>query len=309
MSDRKKGNENFWLGFGLAALGMGIWTYVRRRVAYNRPAEERVHEERKLALITGASSGIGSVFARELAARGYDLVLLARREERLRALAEELQQQGVSAGVLVADLSDAADVERVEKVIGELPHLDLLINNAGFGVAGDFITADYERLQAMIAVHVTASMRLTHAALPGMVARGHGAVINVSSVASFVPYGGNEIYGATKAFLNVFTESLFEKYRKDGLQFQALCPGFTITEFHKTMWGKELSPMLRLLAMSADEVVCQSLAALPAGPVVFIPGWINRVVVFVSRSFFLSPFLRIFTPLTERDIIRPLRER
>ncbi|HET8854075.1 MAG TPA: SDR family NAD(P)-dependent oxidoreductase [Ktedonobacteraceae bacterium] len=165
--------------------------------------------KRKRALITGASSGIGAAFAHKLAASQYDLVLVARRKERLTSLAAELHQQfHIDAEVLVADLARPSDVERIEQRIGELGDLDLLVNNAGFGTPGTFVEIPLERHLEMMAVHVLASVRLCHAALPGVIARGQGAIINLSSIGAFMPKPGNETYCATKAYLLVFSDTI-----------------------------------------------------------------------------------------------------
>ena len=185
-----------------------------------------------VALVTGASSGIGAAFARKLASQGHDLVLVARRQQRLASLADELHEQFcVNVEVLVADLTDAIDVGRVERRIAELRPLDILVNNAGFGIAGKFAETQVDRHLAMIHVHVLASVRFSRAALPGMLARGQGAIINVSSIGAFMPKPGDVTYCATKAYLNTFSEALQAELRGTGVQIQALCPGFTHTEF------------------------------------------------------------------------------
>src|SRR5579863_918613 len=186
------------------------------------------------ALITGASSGIGEAFARKLAARGYDLILVARREERLRTLAASLPGH---AEVLNADLACEAGLAAVERAIHECTRLDLLVNNAGFGTLGRFWEADIGGQVRMHEVHVMATMRLTHAALAGMVPRGRGGVISVSSVAAFGQSPGSVSYCATKAWINSFTEGLDMELRRlrSPVKVQALCPGFTATEFHETL--------------------------------------------------------------------------
>jgi short-subunit dehydrogenase len=161
-------------------------------------------QQRPVALITGASSGIGTVFARNLAARGYDLILLARREDRLLALASELP---VKAETLLADLSTEEGIAAAERVIRESTRLELLVNNAGFGTLGRFWEAPVEGQQRMYEVHIIATMRLTHAALAAMVSRGRGGVITVSSVAAFGQSVGNVSYCSTKAWINSFTEA------------------------------------------------------------------------------------------------------
>ena len=166
--------------------------------------------ERKLAIITGASSGIGAMFARKLAARGYNLLLVARREDRLRSLAVELAETyHVSAGILVADLAVDAERERVAERIGSAPDLGLLVNNAGFGTLGFFADSDVESQLQMHRLHVIAALHLTHAALANLIPRGEGGVINVSSVAAFGQSAGSVSYCATKGWMNDFTAGLY----------------------------------------------------------------------------------------------------
>src|SRR5438067_6144229 len=187
-----------------------------------------------VALITGASSGIGEVFARKLASRGYDLIVVARREDRLRQLAGEL---ATHVDVVAADLAQDEGIAAVERAIRECPSLDLLVNNAGFGTLGRFWQIDVAGQERMHRVHVLATMRLTHAALARMVPQGRGAVISVSSVAAFGQSPGNVSYCATKAWINSFTEGLDLELKSAGspVRVQALCPGFTFSEFHDAM--------------------------------------------------------------------------
>ncbi len=250
--------------------------------------------KRKIALITGASSGIGAAFARKLAAWQYDLVLVARRKARLANLATELHQQfHVDVEVLVADLSRSGDIEHIEQRIGELGDLDLLVNNAGFGIPGTFVENPVERYLEMIVVHVLVSVRLCHAALPGMIARGQGAIINLSSIGAFLTGPSDETYCATKAYLLVFSEALQAELAGTGVRVQALCPGFTYTEFHDQQVYERYDIKARIpkaLWMSADEVVEQSLKALERGRVICIPGFKNRVLILLARMG-LAPLL------------------
>jgi short-subunit dehydrogenase len=276
------------IGLGLAA---GLWaglSTVRRLAAPGQPSTSlETNGSSRTALITGASSGIGAAFARQLATMGYDLILVARREERLAALATELgERHPIRAEVLAADLANSADVERVENRITELENLDLLINNAGFGAPGSFAEAELVTQLNMIDVHVVASMRLTRAALPGMIARRRGAIINVSSIAGMVPIPGSTTYSSTKAYLNVFSAALQAELRGTGVKVQALCPGFTHTEFHDTPThrGFHRSRIPEAMWMSAEEVAEQSLRALRRNQVIFIPSFRNRLMAAVARS-------------------------
>ena len=236
-----------------------------------------------MALITGASSGIGEAYARALARKGYALILSARREARLQALAEELRRRyHVQTEVLVADLSDPAGIASVEARIAEIDTLTFLVNNAGFGTPGSFVENDLTGQEAMIRLHVGASVRLTRAALPVMLARGSGsdpicgAIVNVASLMAFYPLPGSATYGATKAYLKVFTEALHQELMGTAVRVQALCPGLTRTEFQREIW-RDASKVGRLsipdwMWMSAEDVVAQSLRDLDNGRVISVPG-------------------------------------
>ena len=238
------------------------------------------------ALITGASSGIGAVFARSLASKGHNLVLVARREELLRRLADEVQRKfHANSQVFPADLSDPTDVERVAKKIGEIRDLELLINSAGFGVPGRFVEIPLERSAAMIQVHVLATVRLCRAAIPGMIARGRGSIINVSSIAAFMGSVRNATYSATKAYLNVFSQALQDEIKGTGVRVQALCPGLTHTEFHDHPGYEDYKAKIpEFFWMRAEDVVAESLDALEKGRVICIPGLKNRLMVAMVRS-------------------------
>lgn len=242
---------------------------------------------RPTALITGASSGIGAEFARQLAGRGHDLVLVARRGDRLAALAAELQNQhGITAEPLVADLSVAGDVEKVAARLADLSNMALLVNNAGFGVSGSLARAELKGQLDMLSVHVGAAMHLSHAALPGMIARGSGGIINVASLAAFMALPGEVNYCATKAYLVSFSQALAAEVRRKGVRVQALCPGFTITEFHDEPGrpGARREGYPRFLWASSQAVVADSLRALDRGQVVCVPGFINQVIRLLTRT-------------------------
>lgn len=254
--------------------------------------------EAPVALITGASSGIGSVFARKLAARGFNLILLARREDRLRALAAELPTK---VDVLVADLSREEGIADTERAIQECGPLELLVNNAGFGTLGRFWEANIEGQQRMHEVHVMATMRLTHAALAQMVPRGRGGIINVSSVAAFGHSIGNVSYCATKAWINSFTEGLDMELRaaRSPVKVQALCPGFTVTEFHDAM-GMDPRKIPSFLWMKAEDVVDTSLAAFDRGKVIVVPGWKYKIAAFLGKHAPIELKRRSWRPGGER---------
>jgi len=235
---------------------------------------------RPIALITGASAGIGAVFARKLAARGYDLILTARRQDRLTAAGAELSAaHGVSCETLAADLGDAAQLRKVEDRIRRCDHLELLVNNAGFGTMGSFLKGDVDAQELMIRVHITATMRLTRAALDVMMPKGRGGIISTSSMAAFETNPGSVGYSASKTWINRFTEGLEMELRSVGspIKVQALCPGFTYTEFHDVI-KMDRGRIPKFLWLPAELVVDASLDGLDRGQLIVIPGLRYRVL-------------------------------
>jgi len=235
----------------------------------------------KSALITGASSGIGEAYARLLASLGYDLIIVARRKDLLSSIATGLENKfGIKVTALEGDLCNEKDLSTVEEKVRGDANLSVLINNAGFGTLGPFAEVDIGKTLDMIALHVTAPTRLIKAALPGMLARGEGNIINVASVAPFLPVAGNVNYNGTKSYLIAFSECLQLEVREAGIRVQALCPGFTRTGFHSVAEFKDVdfSTIPAFMWMPADRVVKQSWQALRKKNVVFIPGFINRLV-------------------------------
>jgi len=231
------------------------------------------------SLVTGATAGIGHAFATHLAQRGHDLVLVARDRERLESVAKELRDEyAVSVEVLPADLTDRSELATVEARLADPARpIDLLVNNAGFGLKDRFLVNDLEAEQAMLDVLVTAVLRLSHAALGPMVERGRGGIINVSSVAAFLPRG---TYGAAKAWVNRFSEWAANEYRDQGVTVTALCPGFTKTEFHQRMGVKRGTGFMWL---DVDMLVEKALSDFDKGRVYSIPGAHYRVIAGVTR--------------------------
>lgn len=236
------------------------------------------------ALVTGASSGIGAAYATVLAARGTDLVLVARREDRLRSLADDAKRRhGVAAEVVAADLTADEVLAQVAARAGnEDAPIDLLVNNAGFGTGHALVDIDPARLDAEVRLDVAAVVALTRAALPGMLERGHGAVVNVSSVVGFQPVARLATYSASKAFVTAFTEALAEEVRGTGVRVQALCPGLTRTEFQRVSSPDRPTRAPRWMWQEVDDVVAASLDGLERDRIVVVPGVHNRIVVGVN---------------------------
>lgn len=222
------------------------------------------------SLITGPTSGLGRQFALQLAAKGHDLILVARDETRLETLAIQLDSEhGINCEVIPTDLSVGAQVAVLEARLADLDRpVDWLINNAGFGLAEPFLGTSIEAEQALIDVLVTAPMRLTHAVLPGMVERGHGRIIVVSSFASWITSG---TYSAAKAWATVFVEGLEAELKDTGINVTALCPGFVRTEFHERA-ALDVAQIPRQLWLDPDDVVATAIKDVEKGRVLSVPG-------------------------------------
>ncbi|MCV9946809.1 MULTISPECIES: SDR family oxidoreductase [Rhizobium] len=230
-----------------------------------------IQEHMGTALVTGASSGIGAVYAHRLAKQGYDLIIVARNGERLKALASGLTEEtGRTVETVVADLGNTADLARVEGVLKQDRSITLLVNNAGVGGTAPLLATDVDKMQKMIELNVTALMRLTYAAVPGFVARGGGTIINIASIVAIAPERLNGVYGATKAFVLAFSQSLKHELTEKNIRIQAVLPGATATEF----WGIAGTPIEHLpneIVMSAEDMVDASLAGLKQGEFATIP--------------------------------------
>lgn len=229
----------------------------------------------KTALITGATAGIGNSFARFLGARGYDLVLVARDEPRLQRIAEELHAKyGVNVEPLRADLSRYDECARVEQRLADTSRpVDVLINNAGYVVNQRFINGDLQAEQAMFDVLVRAVMRLSHAAGRSMSERGDGVIINVSSVAGWIP---QSTYGAAKSYVTAFSQSLRKEIRRKGVKVLALCPGYTATEFHERA-NYAMGKLPKMMWLDADQVVATAWADMERGKAISVPGAMYKV--------------------------------
>ena len=223
------------------------------------------------ALVTGASSGIGAIYADRLARRGYDLILVARNRERLDGLAKRLAAEtGRSIEIVAADLSKRGDVSRIEAILRDNAGISVLVNNAGVGATAPLLASDVDKMSDMIALNVDALMRLTYAAVPGFVARGGGTIVNIASVVGVQPELLNGVYGGSKAFVLALTHSLQHELKDKNLRVQAVLPGATATEF----WDIAGTPVAHLpgeIVMKAEDMVDAALAGLDQGEVFTVP--------------------------------------
>ena len=255
--------------------------------------------EKKTALITGASSGIGKAFAETLASKGANLILLARSGDKLRSLASQINEQfKVDAKVIVVDLSDPEAYSKVSLSVEEMgSQVDVLINNAGFGTRGSFHTLSADQEQMEIMLNVAAVVQLTHLFLPGMVSRKQGIIINVASTGAFQPVPYMAVYGATKAFVLSFSEALWAEYRKQGIHVLALCPGETETNFQKVVGNDQ--PIFGG-KRTTESVVKTAFRALERGKPYAVDGAMNYLLAnsvrFTPRSVVVKMTARIMEP-------------
>ncbi len=244
-------------------------------------------DKRPCSLVTGASAGIGAAFARALAARGHDLVLVARRGDRLHALADALRERhGTRSTVLVADLADPSAPQQLCEALDSSGYaVDWLINNAGYGLPGTLVANPWQAHADFVQVMMTAPTELAWRLLPGMRARGHGRVINVASLAGFVPgTAGHTLYAASKAYLIKLSQSLALENRDAGVHVSALCPGFTWSEFHDVTGTREkMNAMPHFMWLTAEEVARQGIEAVERGAAVYVPGRVNRTIKAITE--------------------------
>ncbi|HVO48346.1 MAG TPA: SDR family oxidoreductase [Steroidobacteraceae bacterium] len=223
------------------------------------------------AVVTGASTGIGALYADRLARRGYDLILVARNRERLEALARHLADTTHrSVEVLAADLADRSGLREVEERLQDDPTITMLVNNAGVAAAGPLLASDVDKMEAMIDINVTALTRLTYAAVPGFVKRGKGTVVNISSIVAVYPERLNGVYGATKAFVLAFSQSLQHELSDKGIRVQAVLPGATRTPLW-ALAGVDIEQLPKEIVMDAGEMVDAALAGLDQGEFATVP--------------------------------------
>jgi hypothetical protein len=260
--------------------------------------------EGSIALITGASAGIGREFARHLAGHASSLVLVARRRERLEELRDELARTNPNLNIHIqeTDLSEERNVmELCDWLDREKFAIDLLINNAGLGDVGPFATSKLDRVEEMLAVNVTALTLLTRLLLPGMIARKRGAILNVSSTAGFLPIAGFAVYAATKAYVTSFSEAIRAELHGTGVTVTSLCPGPVYTEFTQVAArpGAKRDRTPEFVHVSAEEVARTGLAAVESNKPLVIPGFVMKVGMFLVRIMPL-PLLRLFSRSSAR---------
>lgn len=235
----------------------------------------------RTALVTGASAGIGASFAAKLAAEGYDLLLVARRQQRLQELAATLAgRHGIRCEVMAADLTDpAAPATILAEADHRGLHIDFLVNNAGLATHGSFVDAPWERLAGEIQLMITALTELCHGVAPGMRERGWGRIINLSSTAAYAPPAASLLYTAIKSYVLLMSQSLDMELHAAGVHVTAVCPGFTHSEFHDTMGTRRAADRLpAFLWQEPEEVVAAAYAAVMKGRPVCVPGAVNRII-------------------------------
>lgn len=253
-------------------------------ISKHYPAVDNYSDEgnRRVALITGATSGIGKAYANEFARQGYDLIITGRRKLIIEMTAEQLHDNyGVSVKVIIADLRIRADVKRLLKVIDFERNIDVLVNNAGYGLMKLFHDDELRNQLEMIDVHVTVPAMLIHKILPSMIESGRGIIINVSSLAAFLPTHTNMMYSGSKRFLVNLSESLSMELSRYGIRVQCLCPGFTRSDFHRRRQMTELWARNRIFTHEPADVVKYSVKCLHRNKVVCIPGFMNRLLMYL----------------------------
>jgi uncharacterized protein len=223
------------------------------------------------AVITGASSGIGAIYADRLAKRGYDLILIARRADKLAELAERIRAKtDRNVELFPADLTDELDVARVETLLKSDPAITLLVNNAGLGGAGTLLQSDVDTMTSMVTLNVTALMRLTYALVPKLVSRGAGTIVNIASVVAITPETLNGVYGGTKAFVLAFSQNLHKELEHTGVKVQVVLPGATATDFW-AIAGRPVELLPHEIVMSSEDLVDSALVGLDRGEFATIP--------------------------------------
>ena len=243
--------------------------------------------EKKIACVTGATSGIGAAFAKKFARQGYDLIITGRRKEKIESLSNTLSKENkINVEVIIAELSDDKELNMLADKIKNTKNLEILVNNAGFAKENFFHEEKFSTHEVMLKVHNLALIKLCHAVLPNMVSKGKGIIINVSSLIVFTPFPANAMYAASKSFVKLFTESIYLELQGTGVKVQALCPGMTRTDFHRKMGFDEntfYKDKGMMKAMTSEEVVDISLQYLEKDKVLCVPGGNNKLISFLLK--------------------------
>lgn len=269
-------------------------------------AKRNIPSSRKLAIITGATSGIGKAYAEYFAAREYDLLITGRRRELIQRVAEDLRNNyPINVVVVMADLSKDEDLSLLLQIAGKQKNIEVLVNNAGFGMDCRFSEDELDHQMAMLKVHADAPVRLIKKVLPVMIENRKGIIINVSSLAAYMPAASNAMYTGTKSFLKNFTESLHLDVMNYGIKVQCLCPGFTRSDFHRNhnMAADDMKQGL-IYWMKPSEVVEYSIFCLNKERVICIPGFFNRVLSVLS-AIVPRNFYYMITSRVEKQIRTP----
>ncbi|MBN2274582.1 MAG: SDR family NAD(P)-dependent oxidoreductase [Bacteroidales bacterium] len=263
------------------------------------PVVEERHDYRKIVIITGATSGIGKAFAHHFARQGYDLLITGRRRSIINSVAHEIRREyGVQVKVVIADLAVKEDLSSFLQIIDRQRNIEVLVNNAGYGMNRGFSEDEIGHQLAMMNVHVNAPLILIHKVLPQMIKKRNGTIINVSSMAAYFPASGSVMYTSTKSFLKSFSESLFLDVGRYGIRVQCLCPGFTNSDFHRDL-NIQINRINNGLLpfMEPSDVVQYSVKCLEKGRVVCVPGFINRLLIIllsvIPRSLYYRFSLRL----------------
>jgi len=264
---------------------------------------------KQLAVITGPTSGIGMAFAHKFASQGYNLLLVARRKQKLLELSNHLSKRyNIKADWISTDLSKEEDIKLIENKLSSLPRVDILVNNAGFGVAGYFMEVALEEQLKMVNVHITSTIRFCKAVIPAMAEAQKGTIINLASFAAFMELPGSVMYSTTKAAVIKFSQALQTEVKSYGIKIQALCPGFTPTSFHSSINrdAEFVKHIPGFLWTSIDSVVETSLSKLNKKRVVCIPGKVNTFVYWMNKVRILSRWIKYIAQKKQKE--QPSRE-
>lgn len=257
------------------------------------------------SLITGAASGVGRAFAKHLASQGYDLVLIDKDKEKLEDLSKELSNEYLQeVEIRVVNLSNQSELNNLKDYVSKIDNLEILINNAGFGLSGHFTRNELDKQQEMINVHITACFTLCRVAIPKMVERKKGFIINVSSMSALIPLLGNVVYNATKVFTITFSEALQAELRNTGVKIQVLCPGYVDTGFYNSeeLKGFKRATIPKRMWMTADKVAELSLKALKKDKTIFVPGLKNRILLRTLTKGLSGLFVKFFSKMIKKKI-------